>query len=349
MIRRAAAAVVLAFVIIAVLAPWFTANDPQAQFENRAYAPPMRVHIHDVDGWHLPFVYRQSLVDRISRIYVEERSHRLPLRWFSGGRLVSVNPSDAPLLLCGGDALGRDLCARLIYGARLSLGVAIIGACGALLLGALLGAAAGTAGGRLETIVMTVADFVLVLPVVYLVIVLRATRPLVIDTSEVFMLMAGLFACAAWPDVARGVRAIVATERTRDYAAAARASGAGPFRLIGHLLPAAYGFLRIEFVLLIPALLVAESSLSFVGFGFEGASASWGGLLKDAETLTAMYSAPWLLLPALALFLVVLALQTLAGSAQFLMPQPLTQRAHAVSLRADHEYSGRVPSGPDAV
>jgi peptide/nickel transport system permease protein len=161
--------------------------------------------------------------------------------------------------------------------------------------------------------------------------------------------MAGLFACAAWPDGARGVRSISATERTRDYAAAARAAGAGPFRLIGHLLPAAYGFLRIEFVLLIPALLVAESSLSFVGFGFEGAIPSWGGLLKEGETVSAMYSAPWLLLPAAALFLVVLALQTLAGASQFLMPQPLTQRAHAVSLRPDHEYPGRVPSGPDAV
>ena len=349
MMRRAAAGIVLAFVALAALAPWFTANDPQKQFNNRAYAPPMRIHVRDAHGWHLPFVYRQTLVHRLNRTYVEDHSKRVPLRWFSMGRLVSVDANDSPLLLCGGDALGRDVCARLIYGARPSLGVALIGACGALLLGAFLGAAAGTLGGRLETIVMGVADFVLVLPVVYLVIILRATRPLVIDPSEVFVLMAGLFACAAWPDVARGVRAIVATERTRDYAAAAKAAGAGPLRLITHLLPAAYGFLRLEFVLLIPALLVAESSLSFVGFGFEGAIPSWGGLLKDAETLTAMDSAPWLLLPAAALFLVVLALQTVAGATQFLMPQPLTQRARAVSLRRDHEYPGRIPSGSDAV
>jgi peptide/nickel transport system permease protein len=337
MMRRAAAAFLLALVLMAALAPWVSANSPERLFDNRAYAPPMRVHVTDADGWHRPFVHPQSLVDRSGRVYVEDRSQRFPLQWFSNGRLLSIDASGGPLLLCGADALGRDLCARLIHGARLSLGVAVLGACGALLLGALLGAAAGTAGGRLETLVMTAADFVLVLPVVYLVIVLRATRPLFIDTSEVFVLMAGLFACAAWPDVARGVRSILATERTRDYAAAARAAGAGPFRLIGHLLPAAYGFLRIEFVLLIPALLVAESSLSFVGFGFEGAIPSWGGLLKEGETVSAMYSAPWLLLPAAALFLVVLALQTLAGASQFLMPQPLTQRAHAVSLRPDHE------------
>lgn len=347
--RRAAAGLVLLFVALAVLAPWIAPNDPEVMFKDRAYAPPMGLHVRDAQGWHWPFVYRQALVDRISRVYVEEQNHRSALQWFSAGRLVSIDPADGPLLMCGADALGRDLCARLIFGARLSLGVALIGAFGALLLGALLGAAAGAVGGRLDTIVMGIADFVLVLPVVYLVIVLRSTRPLVIDTSEVFVLMAALFACAAWPDVARGVRAIVATERTRDYAAAARAAGAGPFRLIGHLLPAAYGFLRIEFVLLIPALLVAESSLSFVGFGFEGTIPSWGGLLKESETLTAMYSAPWLLLPAGALFLTVLALQTVARAVPIPMAEPLTQHAGVDSLRRDHEYPGRIPSGPDAV
>lgn len=347
--RRAAAGLVLAFVVLAAFAPWIAPNDPEQMFTDRAYAPPMRLHIRDAEGWRWPFVYRQTLVDRMSRTYAEESNHKASLQWFASGRLVSIDSADGPLLPCGADALGRDLCARLIFGARLSLGVALIGAFGALLLGAFLGAVAGVAGGRLETIVMGVADFVLVLPVVYLVIVLRATRPLVIETAEVFILMAALFASAAWPDVARGVRAIVASERTRDYAAAARAAGAGPFRLIGHLLPAAYGFLRIEFVLLIPALLVAESSLSFVGFGFEGSIPSWGGLLKEGETLTAMYSAPWLLLPAGALFVTVLALQTVARAAHFPMAEPLTEHAGVDSLRRDHEYPGRIPSGPNPV
>lgn len=347
--RRAAAAFILLVVVLAAFAPWIAPHSPQEIFDNHAFAPPMRVHVKDAEGLHRPFVYKLTLVDRIDRTYVEDRGARVPLRWFTAGHFVSIDADAGPLLLCGADALGRDLCSRLLFGARLSLGVALIGAIGALLLGAFLGSVAGSMGGRLDTIVTTIADFVLVLPVVYLVIVLRATRPLVIDTSEVFILMAGLFACAAWPDVARGVRSIVATERTRDYAAAARASGAGPLRLIRHLLPAAYGFLRIEFVLLIPALLVAESSLSFVGFGFAGATPSWGGLLKESETLTAMASAPWLLLPAVALFSVVLALQTLAGSTQIFMFQPLTQRARAVSLPRDNEYPGRIPTGPDAV
>ncbi|NQW04583.1 MAG: ABC transporter permease [Acidobacteria bacterium] len=312
--RRVAGGLLLGFVLLALLAPSVSPNDPQVQSPDRTFAPPMRVHVRDSEGWQAPFVYRQVLVDRISRTYTDSHDVRVPLQWFVGGRLVSVAADRGPLLLCGADAVGRDLCARLAYGARLSLGVAVLGACGALLLGAWLGATAGTFGGRVDTLVMTVADFVLVLPVVYLAIVLRATRPLVMDTGEMFVLMSAIFAGAAWPDVARGVRSVVASERSRDYAEAARAVGAGPCRLVGHLLPAAYGFLRIEFVLLVPALLIAESTLSFVGFGFEGAIPSWGGLLKDSEALTAMYSAPWLLIPAVALFVVVLALQTLAGA-----------------------------------
>jgi len=260
MMRRAAVVVLLLVTMVAVVAPWMTSHDPQTQFTDRAFAPPMRIHLRDAGGWHAPFVYRQQLVDRISRTYIDQRDERVPLRWFTAGHVVSIDPGAGPLLWCGADALGRDLCARLAFGARLSLGVSLLGAIGALLIGAFLGGAAGALGGRLETIVMAVADFVLVLPVVYLVLVLRATRPLVMGTTEVFVLMATLFAFAAWPDVARGVRGIVATERTRDYAAAARAAGAGPVRLIGHLLPAASGFLRIEFVLLVPALLIAEST-----------------------------------------------------------------------------------------
>lgn len=312
--RRFAGGVLVMFVALAILAPWVSPNHPEAQFADRAYAPPMRIHLHDQDGWHAPFVYEQRLIDRISRTYQTVDDVRVPLQWFASGRLVSITERAGPLLPCGADALGRDLCARLAYGARLSLGVAVLGALGALLIGALLGAAAGTVGGRIDTLLMSVADFVLVLPLVYLAIVLRAARPLSVDPAEMFILMVTIFAGAGWPDVARGVRSIVSAERRRDYAEAARAAGAGPLRVIGHLLPAAYGFLRVEFVLLVPALLVAESTLSFVGFGFEGARPSWGGLLKESQTLTAMSSSPWLLLPAAALFLVVLALQTLAGS-----------------------------------
>jgi peptide/nickel transport system permease protein len=299
--------------LLATAAPVLAPNDPGTPFLNRTYAPPTAVHIGDASGWHAPFIYRQILVDRVGRRYAEDRSSLVRLRWLTGGRLVSVDPDDGPLLLAGADALGRDTFSRVAYGARLSLGVTLLGATGALVLGALVGGLAGVVGGALETALMAVADFMLVLPAVYLLLVLRAMLPISLGWAAVFSLMAGLFAAAGWPRVARGVRGIVATERVREYAHAARAIGAGPWRLMGHLLPAASGFLLVEFVLLVPAMLVAEATLSFLGVGFPDARPSWGTLLQDAGNVTLLPSMPWLLAPAGLVFLVVLALQIVVG------------------------------------
>ncbi len=273
----------------------------------------MRVHLRDATGWHLPFVRRQVLDDRLMKRFSE--ADRIPLRWMSHGQLVSVPEADGPLLLLGADALGRDVFSRVVNGARLSLGVSLVGMIGALAIGAAIGVVAGTLGGRADSALMFVADFVLVLPAVYLVLVLRATLPPVLTTSVVFWMMGALFAVAAWPHVARGVRAIVAGERRCDYAEAARAAGAGSFRLMRHLLPAARRFLAIECVLLIPALLAAEATVSFLGLGFPEPTPSWGTMLTDAANVQVMRQAPWILAPAGCLFLVVLAVQLIGGDA----------------------------------
>jgi len=313
-VRRASWVVIGVLVCGALAASWLTAHDPWEQFPDRAFAPPMRVHLRDADGWHAPFVYAQILVNRVNREFVDDTSRRVPLRWLQDGRLVSIDQAHGPLLWWGADGLGRDVWSRVWHGARLSLGVALTGALGALLVGALLGALAGSARGWTDLTITGLADFVLVLPAVYLVLVLRSAMPLVLDTSVVFVLLTVLFAFAGWPHVARGVRAIVATERQRDYAEAARAIGAGRFRLLRHLMPASFGFLRTELVLLVPALLVAESTISFLGLGFPEPVPSWGLMLKEASSVSSMQMAPWTMTPALLLFLGVFALQQVAGA-----------------------------------
>jgi len=313
--QRLAWAIVGLMTCGALAAPGISPHAPHEQFSDRSYAPPTRVHLRHGDTWHAPFVYRQVLVDRVNRQFADDTSHRVPLRWFRGGTLVSVNAEDGPLLWLGADGLGRDVWSRLWHGARLSLGVAFAGAIGALLVGTLLGAMAGAARGLTDTGITAVADFVVVLPAVYLVLVLRSAMPLVLDTPVIFLVLTLLFALAGWPHVARGVRAIVATERQRDYAEAARAAGAGRLRLLGHLVPASYGFLRTELVLLVPALLVAESTISFLGLGFPEPVPSWGLMLRAASSVSAMQTAPWMLSPAVFLFVGVLALQQLAGGA----------------------------------
>jgi peptide/nickel transport system permease protein len=297
--------------LAALAAPLLASHRAGEQIAERGYAPPTRVHVWD-HGFHLPFIRPVVMVDRLRRIYREDESARVPLIGFSDNSHLSL--INQPLMLLGGDPLGRDVFSRLVLGARWSLGVTICGAVGALLFGASIGGFAGISGGRTDRWLMRLADFVLVLPAVYLVLVLRAMLPLVLTTGDVFALMSALFAIAAWPHVARGVRAIVIVERSREYAEAVRAAGGGRWRVLMNVLPTTRGFLSAELVLLIPALLSAEAAISFLGLGFPEPSPSWGTMLQDAANVRVMTEAPWMLAPAVALFIVVLGVQ-LVGSA----------------------------------
>lgn len=295
-----------------LLAPWLAPYRAGDQLADRAYAPPTRIHVHDAAGFHAPFFHPQTLIDRLRRQFSVDSATRVPLV-IGPDALLQSSSSDQPLLLLGADSLGRDVFSRVVLGARWSLGVTLLGALGALLIGAGFGAFAAVAGGRAEDWLMRFADFVLVLPAVYLVLVLRALLPPVLSTSDVFFLMAFLFALAAWPHVARGVRAIVAVELRRDYAEAARAAGAGRWRVVSHVLPATRGFLAAELILLVPALLSAEAAVSYLGLGFPEPTPSWGTMLQEAANVRVLTEAPWMLAPAAALFIVVFALQ-LAGA-----------------------------------
>lgn len=309
--RAAGVSILLATAVAAAAAPVIAPNLPAEQFRDHLYAPPMRVHVFD-DGGRIrpPFVYPIVLVDRLERRFEEDRTRVRTLVWFADGQLVQVaDPADGPLLLLGADQLGRDVFSRLLRGARASLGVAVVAAILALLVGGLFGAAAGTVGGLTDELLMRLADFVLVLPALYVVLALRSVTPLVLSSFEVFALMTGVFAVVGWPYVARGVRAIVVSERRQDYALAARAIGVGRWRLLTrHLLPASFGFLAVQATLLVPGFILAEATLSFVGLGFAGPTASWGVMLQEASNIRAIADFPWLLSPAATIVMVVLGI-----------------------------------------
>jgi peptide/nickel transport system permease protein len=277
----------------------------------------MRIHLIDDAGrWHAPFVYPLRIADRLARRYEEDRSERLTLRWFSDGHLAGLDAAH-PLLLLGADGLGRDLLSRLLLGARTSLGVALAAMLLAVLGGAVAGAVAGFAGGAVDEILMRLAELVIVLPAIYVVLAIRSVMPLVLPAPAIFALMAGVFAVVAWPTVARGVRAIVRSEREKDYVAAAVTIGAGPWRIIRrHLVPATYGFLGVQATLLVPAFILAEATLSFVGLGFNEPTPSWGTLLQEAASVRALADFPWLLAPATAIAIVTLGVNLTLDAAR---------------------------------
>jgi peptide/nickel transport system permease protein len=278
-------------------APWLAPYDPGRMFPGFQYAPPMRPHlVDDQGGWHPPFAYAVRLVDPIERRYEQDHTRR-----------VTLGPDEQePWFLLGSDALGRDLLSRVLAGARLSLGVALLSTVLALLIGGTLGAAAGYAGGWIDATLMRLADLVIVLPGIYVVLALRGVLPLVLEPREVFAALVAVLALVGWPSVARGVRGIVVVERRSEYAEAARALGAGSWRVIGrHLLPATRGFLAVQATVLVPAFIMAEATLSFVGLGFLPPTPSWGAMLYETANVQIAADAPWLLAPAAAVVLTV--------------------------------------------
>ena len=299
--KRAGLTLLVFVAFVAVAAPWLAPNSPDKTFSNLLYAPPTSVH----PG----YIHPMRLVSRLERRFEEDKTVRLPLEFFKRGRLVSVDDAQgSPLLILGADAFGRDIFSRLLYGSRTSLALAVLATVGALILGAAVGGIAGYTGGLVDELLSRFSDFVLVLPAIYVALALRAVMPLVLPASTVFAVLTGIFALMGWPIVARGVRAIIASERQRDYALAGVALGAGPARLLlRHLLPAARGYLAVQATLLLPAFILAEATLSYVGLGFPDTVPTWGTMLQEASNVALVSEAPWMLAPAAAIFLLVLA------------------------------------------
>jgi peptide/nickel transport system permease protein len=307
MTRRAAALIAM-LAIAAWLLPWLAPYDPEEQHREYLFAPPMPPRLVQDGSLRAPFAYGLTLADRLGQRYETDLTERRPLPWF-GGR------SSEPVFLLGADSFGRDLLSRLLHGARVSIGLALTAVIGALLVGIGIGGVAGYRDGWLDELSMRAADFVLVLPVIYVVLVLRALLPLVLAPETVFVLMTAIFTLVGWPFVARGVRGILAIEREREYVAAARALGASGTRIVlRHLLPACGGHVLTQATLLMPAFILAEATLSYVGLGFPEQIATWGTMLREAANLSAMTRFPWTLTPALAIFAVVFSANVILQS-----------------------------------
>jgi peptide/nickel transport system permease protein len=291
-------------VLLATVAPWLAPYDSGEAFHSFLHAPPMRPHF---DGL-TPVVHPLVLADRLEQRFEPDRSRTVKLPWVE-------HDANAPVFLLGADDFGRDVLSRLLYGARTSIGLSLVATLGAVLIGALAGAWAGFRGGWIDNAIMRVADFVLVLPIIYVVLVLRAVLPLVLPASTVFLLVAWIFVAVGWPFVAKGVRAIVAVERNREYVQAARSLGASPLRILAiHLIPACAGHLLVQATLLLPAFILAEATLSFIGLGFPDPVASWGTMLAGAGNYNAVSRFPWTLTPAIAIFAIVLATNLVASN-----------------------------------
>lgn len=307
-----------------LLAPY----DPATQHRDVPLAPPSRVRLQDAEGrWHpWPFVYRWAPRSVPEQTYHEDVSRRYPLRLFvshplsdadsvSSWRLVGV---DRPghLFLLGTDHFGRDQLSRLLHGTRVSLVAGVTATALTLLIGLVLGTAAGYVSG-LDGPLMRVADLATAVPWVYLLLAARSVFPLELAPAQTLVMVVSVIGLVGWARPARLVRSVVLSVRSRDFVLAARSLGASPVYLLRrHVLPHTAGVLLTQAALLVPQFILAETTLSFLGLGVGEPTPSWGGMLSVAQQYHVLMSSWWMLAPGVALVLVCALYQALADVLQ---------------------------------
>jgi peptide/nickel transport system permease protein len=311
-------------VLASFLSDFLSSSAPDAQDLNQFYAPPARLRFVDVKGrFHLwPFVYRLALIDPLDATYREAKDQAFPLELFCEGyryRFMGLIPSSRHLLGTGNtgafhpwgtDALGRDVLARTLAGARNSMMVMLFGITVYFMLGVGIGALAGAAGGWTDTLLMRFCEFVLALPALYLVLAVRALLPPDMPFWQTVFLTAGTIAAVAWPPMARGVRGQILQIKKAGYVEAARMLGASPWHIFRrHMLPATANFALAQTAVAAPLFILGEVVLSFLNVGFHDSGSSWGtmlrGLTQDPRVLTDFW---WNLSPLAFVFATLLCL-----------------------------------------
>lgn len=219
---------------------------------------------------------------------------------------IPIGPSGVHLL--GTDELGRDVLARIIYGARISLLVGVVATGLSVLIGLLIGLLAGYYGGKVDTLLSRTMDVVLSFP-----FILSALSIVAIYGPSLYVSIF-IIAFFGWSNIGRIVRGQVLSLREREFVEAARSLGASDARIMRvDILPNLVGPLIVYSTLLIPANIVAEATLSFLGLGVTPPTATWGGMLAEAST---RYTVAWwyLTFPAIALLITTLAFNLLGDS-----------------------------------
>ena len=222
-----------------------------------------------------------------------------------------VDPTRAIYFL-GGDRLGRDLLSRVIYGARVSLSIGLVGVFFSLFLGILLGGLSGYYGGSFDLIIQRVIEFVRSIPTIPLWMGIAAAIPPRWPPLQVYFGITVILSLIGWTGLARVVRGRFLSLKNEDFVMMAELDGASTLRIIfRYLMPSFMSHIIASITLSIPHMIISETALSFLGLGLREPVVSWGVLLQDAQTVRSVISATWLLYPALFVIITVLAMNFL--------------------------------------
>jgi len=319
-------AVIIGFYLVVLGADFLAYADPDASEAQRSLMPPQRIHWFDggrlrphvlgVTGSRDPQTFR--------RVYRPDPSRKIFLRFFAEGfeyRFLGVFPSrrhligveageDAgrSLFLLGTDVQGRDLWSRLMYGTRISLTIGLLGVTVSLALGVILGGLSGFYGGVTDTVIQRVIEILRSIPTIPLWMGLAAAMPRHWSILQVYFAITIIISVLGWTELARVVRGRFLAMREEDFVVSARLVGCRELRTIFvHMVPSFMSHIIAATTLALPAMVISETALSFLGLGLRPPAISWGVLLQQAQNVQTVAISPWLMLPAVPVIVVVMA------------------------------------------
>lgn len=307
---------------VALFCEVFAPNDPRQRDAESSFAPPQRIRIIHEGKLHRPFVYAQTRErdpETLALNYDIDKNSPRPIRfWVKGDRyrlwglfeterhVIGVDRPNR-LYLLGADRLGFDLFSRVLYGARVSLSIGMIGVFLSLILGIIIGGISGYYGGKVDMLIQRVMEILQSFPTIPLWLALSAAMPEYWSQTQVYFCMTLILAMVGWIGLARVVRGKILTLRQEDYAIAAKVAGTRNFTIIvKHLVPGFTSHLIVAMTLAVPYMILAETSLSFLGLGLRPPMISWGVLLQGAQNTRAIELYPWMLTPVFFVIVTVL-------------------------------------------
>ena len=308
-----------------IFAEFFTPYPVLHRFKDFGEAPPTRIRIvSPTRGLSRPFVFattRELDKTTFKYQYIAQPDREYVIRFFVRSaeqstllgliplnvRLFGVDDPSVPLFLFGSDRLGRDVFSRIFYAGRISLFIGFGGVFVAFILGVILGGISGYYGGVADEVIQRVIEMLLSIPNIPLWIALSAALPHDWGILKIYFAITLILALQGWTGLARVVRGKLISLREEDFVMAAQVAAANSSAIIRrHLIPGFTSYLITHLTLAIPGMIIGETALSFLGLGIRPPAVSWGTLLQDAQSISAIGLQPWLMIPGAFVLLAVL-------------------------------------------